>query len=208
MKPYAAGVDIGGTTIKMGLFTTEGGLLEKWEIPTAKENAGGWILPDAAASLFAVLKRFGIPLSSLEGVGMGVPGAVLADGTVNRCVNLGWDVFPAAERFSSLLEGVPVKVGNDADVAALGEMWKGGGKGCRSLVMVTLGTGESLGSLLSDATGNSVAKAVVDGIPTDPTVFWMMSGFILFMVCALECIVIYLAFYSEVSQCGCGRESR
>ena len=75
-------------------------------------------------------------------------------------------------------------------------------------LVVTLGTGESLGSLLSDSTGNTVAKAVVDNIPTDPTVFWMMSGFILFMVCALECIVIYLAFYSEISECDCGRERR
>ena len=75
-------------------------------------------------------------------------------------------------------------------------------------LVVTLGTGESLGSLLSDSTGNTVAKAVVDNIPTDPTVFWMMSGFILFMVCALECIVIYLAFYSEVSQCDCRRNLR
>ena len=70
-------------------------------------------------------------------------------------------------------------------------------------LVVTLGTGESLGSLLSDSTGNTVAKAVIDNIPTDPTVFWMMAGFILFFVCALECIVIYLAFYSEISQCGC-----
>ena len=68
-------------------------------------------------------------------------------------------------------------------------------------LLVTLGTGESLGSLLSDATGNTVAKAVVDNIPTDPTVFWMMAGFILFFVCALECIVIYIAFYSDVSEC-------
>lgn len=70
-------------------------------------------------------------------------------------------------------------------------------------LVVTLGTGESLGSLLSDATGNTVAKTIVDNIPTDPTVFWLMAGFILFFVCALECIVIYLAFYSEISDCGC-----
>jgi len=75
-------------------------------------------------------------------------------------------------------------------------------------LIITLATGESLGSLLSDSTGNSVANAVIDNIPTDPTVFWMMSGFILFMVCALECIVIYLAFYSEVSECGSCREGR
>ena len=72
-------------------------------------------------------------------------------------------------------------------------------------LVITLGTGESLGSLLSDSTGNTVAKTVVDNIPTDPTVFWLMAGFILFFVCALECIVIYIAFYSDVSKCSCGR---
>ena len=74
-------------------------------------------------------------------------------------------------------------------------------------LVVTLGTGESLGSLLSDSTGNSVAQAVIDNIPTDPTVFWLMAGFILAVVCALECIVIYLAFYSDISECDC-REGR
>ena len=68
-------------------------------------------------------------------------------------------------------------------------------------LIVTLGTGESLGSLISDATGNSVASAIIDHIPSDPTVFWMMAGFILFFVCALECLVIYIAFYSDVSEC-------
>ncbi len=69
-------------------------------------------------------------------------------------------------------------------------------------LVITLSTGASLGSLISDATGNTVAKAIVDNIPTDPTVFWLMAGFILFFVCALECIVIYLAFYSEIGR-GC-----
>jgi len=73
-------------------------------------------------------------------------------------------------------------------------------------LVVTIASGESLGSLISDSTGNTVAKTIVDNIPTDPMVFWLMAGFILFFVCALECIVIYLAFYSEVSDCRCGRQ--
>ena len=75
-------------------------------------------------------------------------------------------------------------------------------------IIITLSTGESLGSLLSNSSGNSVANAVIDNIPTDPMVFWLMSGFILAVVCALECIVIYLAFYSEISDCGSCREGR
>jgi len=74
-------------------------------------------------------------------------------------------------------------------------------------LVVTIASGESLGSLISDSTGNTVAKTIVDNIPTDPTVFWLMAGFILFFVCALECIVIYLAFYSDVSECRCGRDA-
>ena len=71
-----------------------------------------------------------------------------------------------------------------------------------------LSTGESLGSLLSDATGNTVAKTIVDNIPTDPTVFWLMAGFILFFVCALELVVIYVAFYSDVSACRAAYQSQ
>ena len=140
MKKYAFGVDIGGTTIKMGFFETTGVLLEKWEIPTRTQNGGENILPDIAKSILNTMDEKGISKEDVIGVGIGVPGPVDGNGVVYKAVNLGWGVFNIAETLTGLL-GIPAKAGNDANVAALGEMWKGGGQGYRSLVAVTLGTG-------------------------------------------------------------------
>lgn len=145
---YIAGVDVGGTTVKLGLFDGARELLEKWEIPTRTENGGEKILPDTASSIREHLAKRGADLPDLIGAGIGVPGAVMKDGTVNRCVNLGWGVFSLTDRLSSLLDGTPVCAGNDANVAALGEQWKGGGEGFSSIVMVTLGTGVGGGVII------------------------------------------------------------
>lgn len=140
MKKYGFGVDVGGTTIKMGFFETDGTLLDKWEIKTNTANGGSEILPDIARSIDNKLAQEGISKSEVQGVGVGVPGPVKQDAIVNRCVNLGWGIVNVAEELGALT-GLQVKVGNDANVAALGEMWQGGGKGCKDVVMVTLGTG-------------------------------------------------------------------
>lgn len=140
MKKYGFGVDIGGTTCKIGFFETDGTLLDKWEIKTNTENSGASILDDVAAAVSGKLEKEGIRKEEVQGVGLGVPGPVSADGTVLKCVNLGWGVFNVAETLSGKL-GIPVKAGNDANVAALGETWQGGGKGCSNVVVVTLGTG-------------------------------------------------------------------
>ena len=148
MKTYAFGVDIGGTTIKMGLFTTTGNLLEGWEIPTRTESGGSYVLPDIAEAVDAKLKEKEISKLDVEGIGIGVPGPVGPDGTVFKCVNLGWDVFNVEQRLATLT-GLKAKAGNDANVASLGEMWQGGGKGYRNIVMVTLGTGVGAGVILN-----------------------------------------------------------
>ena len=137
---YGFGVDIGGTTVKLAFFDETGALLDKWEIPTVTENGGKQILPDVAASIAGYMAEKGVVRQNVIGIGVGVPGPVDGAGVVNRCVNLGWGVFNIAEALSDLT-GFPVKAGNDANVAALGEYWKGGGAGCSSMVMVTLGTG-------------------------------------------------------------------
>ena len=93
MKPYAFGVDVGGTTVKMGLFTTEGDLLDKWEIPTRTENGGEAVLPDIAASIQKKMTERAIAAQDVEGIGIGVPGPVDGDFTVHKCVNLGWGVL-------------------------------------------------------------------------------------------------------------------
>lgn len=148
MKNYVFGVDIGGTTVKLGFFKSEGELIDKWEIPTRKDEGGRFILPDVAASLEAKLEEKGISKEEVVGVGIGVPGPVKDDGTVLRCVNLGWGVFNVEEEFEKIF-GLPVKVGNDANMASLGEMWQGGGKGYSSIVMVTLGTGVGGGIIIN-----------------------------------------------------------
>ena len=141
MAQYVFGVDLGGTTVKLGLFDTDGTLLDKWEIPTRTEDSGKYILPDIALSMNEALERHGIAHDDLLGAGLGVPGAVLDERYVKPCVNLnGWGGFDVADRFSALC-CCPVKVANDANAAALGEMWQGGGKGSSNMVLVTLGTG-------------------------------------------------------------------
>lgn len=149
MSKYAFGVDIGGTTVKMGLFETNGNLLDKWEIPTRTEENGKYILSDIAEAIERKITEHLIEKSAVEGVGLGVPGPVGSDGTVFRCVNLGWDVINVEQILESMT-GLKVKAGNDANVAALGEMWQGGGKGYRSIVMVTLGTGVGGGVIINE----------------------------------------------------------
>ncbi|MBO4863416.1 MAG: ROK family glucokinase [Eubacterium sp.] len=148
MANYVFGVDIGGTTVKIGLFSTDGELLDKWEITTRTDDGGAFILPDIAASIEAKLTEKGIDKADVKGVGMGVPGPVKDDGTVIKCVNLGWGIFNASEELSGII-GLPVKVGNDANMAALGEYWQGGGKGFSNVIMVTLGTGVGGGIILN-----------------------------------------------------------
>ena len=137
---YGFGVDLGGTTVKIAYFAETGAMLDKWEIPTVTEDGGERILPDIAASIRRYREDNSIDDGSLLGIGIGVPGPVNGRGVVNKCVNLGWGVFNIQDVLSGLT-CLPVKAGNDANVAALGEFWKGGGQGCDNMVFVTLGTG-------------------------------------------------------------------
>lgn len=159
MKTYGFGVDIGGTTVKLGLFRTDGTLLDKWEIPTRKEDDGAHILPDVAGAIKGKIAEKAIDPSDVQGVGVGVPGPVTPEGVVRKCVNLGWGVFNVEDTLSELT-GYPVKAGNDANVAALGEMWQGAGKGATNIVMVTLGTGVGGGVIVD---GHIVAGATGAG---------------------------------------------
>ena len=137
---FGFGVDLGGTTIKIAYFRDDGKMLSKWEIPTRTEENGSFILPDIAKSIDGYITQQKISRGELLGIGIGVPGPVNEEGVVNRCINLGWGVFNISRALQELT-GLPVKAGNDASVAALGESWMGGGKGCRNMVFATLGTG-------------------------------------------------------------------
>lgn len=158
MKKYGFGVDIGGTTIKMGFFETSGRLIDKWEIKTNTENKGESILSDVAQAIDNKLAQEGISKDDVQGIGIGVPGPVTSDGVVHRCVNLGWGVKSVADELVSLT-GLNVKVGNDANVAALGEMWKGAAEGSKDVIVVTLGTGVGGGIIVDGKIVNGATGA-------------------------------------------------
>ena len=145
---YCFGVDIGGTTVKMGIFEAEGKNIDKWEITTHTENEGARILPDIAESVKAKMEEHGIAKDDVIGIGVGVPAPVTAEGVVNGTANLGWKYKEVTKEMVELT-GLPVVVGNDANVAALGEMWQGGGKGQKNMVMITLGTGVGSGFIVN-----------------------------------------------------------
>ncbi len=174
MKEYGFGVDLGGTTCKLGLFKTDGTLVEKWEIPTDKSNNGENILKDIAAAIHGKMVERGFTKEMIEGVGIGIPGPVNNDGIVNRCVNLGWGVVPIEAELENLV-GMKVKAANDANVAALGEAWVGSGKDFQSIVMVTLGTGIGGGIIIDDriingstGAGGEIGHMVVNEQELDP----------------------------------------
>ena len=149
MAKYVFGVDIGGTTVKLGLFDVGGDVLDKWEIPTRTENGGVNILPDIANSVRDKMAEKSINKEDVAGVGVGAPGPVDGAGIIHKAVNLGWGEMNLKKELSALLDGMRVEGGNDANVAALGEMWKGGGQGYQNLVAVTLGTGVGGGIIIN-----------------------------------------------------------
>ncbi len=144
---YGFGIDLGGTTVKIAYFDENGNMLHSWQIPTVTADGGRQILPDIAAAVKEYIACQKVEKADIIGIGMGVPGPVDGRGVVNRCVNLGWGVFNVAQELQALT-GLPVKAGNDANVAALGEYWKGGGEGCENMIFATLGTGVGGGIVL------------------------------------------------------------
>lgn len=168
---YIYGVDLGGTTVKMGLFDGEGKeLLEKWEIPTRKEESGAYILPDIAKAIHDKNEEKKISVEDIVGIGMGVPGPITEDGRVLKCANLGWGIFSVSEELGRMTGVSRICVGNDANVAALGEQWRGGGRGFESIVMVTLGTGVGGGIILHGQilTGSNGAAGEIGHITVNP----------------------------------------
>jgi len=179
MEKVCFGIDIGGTTVKLGLFTEKGNLIDKWEIPTRKDEGGSLILGDVTKSIQLKILDEKLENEQIIGIGIGVPGPVTEDGTVLQCANLGWGIFNVSDEMKRLT-GFETKVGNDANVAALGEMWQGGGKGYKNLIMVTLGTGVGGGVILNGEilTGSNGAAGEIGHITVN---------------------------YEEQVSCGCGK---
>jgi len=172
MSKYVVGVDVGGTTIKFGIFRLDGELIEKFAIKTDISDNGSHLLPDIATTILNKLAERSSTITDVKGVGVGIPGPVNDDGTVLVGVNIGWQQPIAVKSQLSELLGVPVYVSNDANIAAVGEMWLGAAKGVKSAVMYTLGTGVGGGVIVDGKVinGNSGAGgeighmvAVADG---------------------------------------------
>ncbi len=147
MRKVCFGFDIGGTAVKVGLFDTEGNLLNKWDFQTKKTGDGKDILKDAANYVLEKMRELNLSKDEILGIGVGIPGPVQDNGEVLELANLGMGHFNIEELMSELT-GLKVKAGNDANVAALGEFWMGGGKGYHNMVLVTLGTGVGGGIIL------------------------------------------------------------
>jgi len=165
------GVDIGGTATKIGAFDQQGNLLSKWEIKTDISENGSLILPNIAVEILHYARN----LSRVIAIGVGVPGPVQRGGYVKRCVNLGWGDFNPARELAAILRGVPVFAGNDANMAAMGEYWKGSGKNADNIVFITLGTGVGGGIILDgkvvfgmSGLGGEIGHVVVNPDETVP----------------------------------------
>ncbi|MEC0274489.1 MULTISPECIES: ROK family glucokinase [Peribacillus] len=141
MEKWLMGVDLGGTTTKLALINLYGEIIHKWEISTDISEKGKYITINIAKAIDAKLVELNEPKSKIVGIGMGAPGPVkFVNGSIYEAVNLGWKDYPLKD----LLEvetALPAVIDNDANMAALGEMWKGAGNGAKDLVCVTLGTG-------------------------------------------------------------------
>ncbi|MBQ4265523.1 MAG: ROK family glucokinase [Clostridia bacterium] len=165
------GVDIGGTATKIGAFDQRGQLLSKWEIKTDISENGSLILPNVAEEILHYARN----LSRVIAIGVGIPGPVQRGGYVKRCVNLGWGDFNPARELASILRGVPVFAGNDANTAAMGEYWQGSGRDAENLVFITLGTGVGGGIILDGrmvfgmgGLGGEIGHVIVNPDETTP----------------------------------------
>ena len=142
MGMYCFGIDVGGTSVKCGLFLTNGTLVDQWEIPTSTgERMVLQFFRTLPRQLKIRLNERGIEQGdNVDGVGIGIPGPVNDNGEVPMAVNLHWGFKAVASELSALTE-LPAKAANDANIAALGEAWKGAAEGAKNVILVTLGTG-------------------------------------------------------------------
>ncbi len=181
MERFYVGVDLGGTNIKVGICDQEGILRHKFEGPTYSEHGAEAVLARISQYVRETVERAQLQWEQVAGVGAGIAGFLNAnEGVVIFSPNLVWHNVPVKQILEEHL-GVPVKIDNDANVAALGEAWSGAGRGISNLVCFTLGTG------------------VGGGIIINGEIYQGFSGF------AGELGHIKVVDADEAIQCGCGQ---
>lgn len=169
-EQWLVGIDIGGTTVKLAFVSKEGTILNKWEIPTNTEQGGAMVVQEITASIQAKLVELGKSMDHLDAAGVGAPGFLeMETGFVYEAINIGWKDFALKEELEIALN-IPVAVDNDANLAALGEMWKGAGDGAQDVLFITLGTGVgggviSNGQILHGANGMAGELGHITSIP-------------------------------------------
>jgi len=144
------GIDLGGTNIKVGLLDHDARLLDQSSCRTEVEKGFHHVIEQMAAAVRNLCERNGASLDSLRAVGVGCPGPVdVRQGVVTIAPNFpGWRDLPVRDTLRRRLGGRPTFIENDANATAYGEFRAGAGRGCRSLVLVTLGTGIGCGIVI------------------------------------------------------------
>ncbi len=150
-RPLFAGVDVGGTNVKIGLLDDRGRTLASHKIPTEVERGAEDATRRMAEGVAHTLKQIGASLDDVSRLGLATPGPIdLDQGMLLTPGNLpGWWDFPIRDRLSKAI-GLPVRFANDANAAAFGEFWRGAGVDAHSIVLLTLGTGIGGGIVIGD----------------------------------------------------------
>lgn len=148
-KKYRIGIDLGGTNIKVGLVNKEYTLLASQSVPTNAERPYSQIIHDMANACYMLLIKENVLLDEVESLGVGSPGCVdVENGTVVFAANLGWENVPLLPELRKQIY-LPMRLSNDANCAALGEVIAGAAKNCDNAIMITLGTGVGGGIILN-----------------------------------------------------------
>jgi glucokinase len=145
---YIVGVDLGGTSIKMAIVSDKGDILFQMSEPTQVEAGSDGIFNQINEMIDRCCSRISIHRLQLKGIGIGAPAFLnIKEGFVKEAVNLGWKSIPLKQQLEKIT-GLPVSIDNDANVAAIGEMWRGAGQGSTELLCITLGTGVGAGVIV------------------------------------------------------------
>nr|WP_246601399.1 ROK family glucokinase [Enterococcus alishanensis] len=173
------GIDLGGTTIKFAILSENGDVQQKWSVETNILDEGTHIVPDIIASINHHLDLFNMKAADFIGIGMGTPGSVnIVNGTVIGAYNLNWTTLQQVKKQVEAGTKIPFKLDNDANVAALGERWRGAGENDPDVVFVTLGTGVGGGIIMNGQLLHGVAGAAgeIGHITVDPGGYMCTCG--------------------------------
>lgn len=179
MDKKLIGVDLGGTTTKFAILTVEGDIQQRWSIDTNVLDEGAHIIPDISESINHHMKLYDMTADQFAGIGMGSPGTVDRKlGTVIGAYNLNWKTLQQAKKEIEAGTGIEFAIDNDANVAALGERWKGAGENDDNVAFVTLGTGVG-GGIIADGHllhGTAGSAGEIGHITVDPKGYLCTCG--------------------------------